>query len=295
MQNAITKVPFHGTAEQEQKLLAVIERLKDERGALMPILQEAQEIYGYLPIEVQKIIAQGLDVSLEEVYGVATFYSQFTLNPKGKHKNIGLPWHCLCYVKGSGEVYARLAERLGVEGGECTADGRFRWKHAAASAPAAWLPSSPSTTRCTDALCRTMWIRSLRNIRTIDLDAGIIAECVGYCAELRQGKRDRDRDRGCGKRDGGTACPSRLPTTAADDAGTGKPRGRPVLYNPHDTQGRSRRTVFQKWPLKWRGTFSIGFHARKGNHGQGDVCPFAYRPDAAGRHAPNHLLPDVYE
>ncbi|MBC8534453.1 NADH-quinone oxidoreductase subunit NuoE [Yeguia hominis] len=124
MQNAITKVPFHGTAEQEQQLLAVIDRLKEQRGALMPILQEAQEIYGYLPIEVQKIIASGLNISLEEVYGVATFYSQFSLNPKGKYK-VSVCLGTACYVKGSGEVYARLAKRLGIEGGECTADGRF--------------------------------------------------------------------------------------------------------------------------------------------------------------------------
>lgn len=124
MQNTITKVPFHGTAEQEQQLLAVIDRLKDERGALMPILQEAQEIYGYLPIEVQKMIAKGLNISLEEVYGVSTFYSQFALNPKGKYK-VSVCLGTACYVKGSGEVFARLAERLGVQGGECTADGRF--------------------------------------------------------------------------------------------------------------------------------------------------------------------------
>ena len=124
MANAKTKVPFRGTPEQEQALLEVIERLKDEKGALMPILQEAQEIYGYLPIEVQKIIADGLNVPLEEVYGVSTFYSQFTLNPKGKYK-VSVCLGTACYVKGSGAVYARLAQELGIEGGECTADGNF--------------------------------------------------------------------------------------------------------------------------------------------------------------------------
>ena len=73
---------------------------------------------------MQKIIASGLNISLEEVYGVATFYSQFSLNPKGKYK-VSVCLGTACYVKGSGEVYARLAKRLGIEGGECTADGRF--------------------------------------------------------------------------------------------------------------------------------------------------------------------------
>ncbi len=111
-------------AEQEQALLEVIDRLKDQRGALMPILQEAQDIYGYLPEEVQQIIAKGLKIPFEEVYGVATFYSQFALNPKGKYK-VSVCLGTACYVKGSGEVYARLAKELGIEGGECTADMNF--------------------------------------------------------------------------------------------------------------------------------------------------------------------------
>jgi len=124
MANSKTSVPFQGTPEQEQALLEVIDRLKDQRGALMPILQEAQDIYGYLPQEVQQIIAKGLNIPFEEVYGVATFYSQFTLNPKGKYK-VSVCLGTACYVKGSGEVYARLAKELGIEGGECTADMNF--------------------------------------------------------------------------------------------------------------------------------------------------------------------------
>ena len=124
MANSITKVPFQGTPEQEKALLEVIDRLKDQRGALMPILQEAQDIYGYLPEEVQQIIAKGLQIPFEEVYGVATFYSQFALNPKGKYK-VSVCLGTACYVKGSGEVYARLAKELGIEGGECTADMNF--------------------------------------------------------------------------------------------------------------------------------------------------------------------------
>ena len=124
MANSKTNVPFQGTPEQEKALMEVIERLKDERGALMPILQEAQEIYGYLPEEVQRMIALGLNIPFEEVYGVSTFYSQFTLNPKGKYK-VSVCLGTACYVKGSGEVYAKLADELGIQGGECTADMNF--------------------------------------------------------------------------------------------------------------------------------------------------------------------------
>ncbi|MBR6395371.1 MAG: NAD(P)H-dependent oxidoreductase subunit E, partial [Lachnospiraceae bacterium] len=76
-------VPFTGTKEQEAQLLKVISETKSEKGALMPILQKAQDIYGYLPIEVQTIIARELDIPLEKVYGVVTFYAQFSLFPKG--------------------------------------------------------------------------------------------------------------------------------------------------------------------------------------------------------------------
>ena len=79
MQKRISTIPFTDTPEQHEKLLAVIESLKNEKGAVMAALHKAQDIYGYLPIEVQKEIARGLDVSLEEVYGVSTFYSQFSL------------------------------------------------------------------------------------------------------------------------------------------------------------------------------------------------------------------------
>ena len=110
------KVPFKGTKAQEQKLNKVLRSLKNVDGALMPALQQAQEIYGYLPIEVQEIIADRLGLSLAEVYGVATFYSQFTLTPKGKYK-IGVCLGTACYVKGSGEVYEELKKQLGIEGG----------------------------------------------------------------------------------------------------------------------------------------------------------------------------------
>ena len=124
MANTISAVPFSGTPEQEKELRAVIAELRNEGGALMPVMQKAQEIYGYLPIEVQKIIASEMDVPLEEVYGVASFYAQFTLNPKGQYK-ISVCLGTACYVKGSGDLYDRLQQVLGIGGGECTPDGKF--------------------------------------------------------------------------------------------------------------------------------------------------------------------------
>ena len=124
METVKKTVPFNGTKEQEEKLLAVIAELKSQAGCLMPIMQKAQDIYGYLPIEVQTIIADELCIPLEKVYGVATFYAQFALYPKGKYK-ISVCLGTACYVKGSGDLYNALMEKLGIAGGECTPDGKF--------------------------------------------------------------------------------------------------------------------------------------------------------------------------
>ena len=118
------KIPFNGTADQEAALRGVVAELKNEKGALMPILQKAQDIYGYLPYEVQKIISDEMNIPVEKIYGVVTFYSQFSLYPKGKYK-ISVCLGTACYVKGSGSVFDKLVEKLGIEGGECTADGKF--------------------------------------------------------------------------------------------------------------------------------------------------------------------------
>lgn len=120
----LTAVPFKGTKAQENQLRQLITEHKGQDGALMPVLQGAQEIYGYLPVEVQRIISDGLDMPLEEIYGVATFYSQFSLSPKGKYQ-ISVCLGTACYVKGSGEIFDMLQERLGISNGGCTADGKF--------------------------------------------------------------------------------------------------------------------------------------------------------------------------
>ena len=117
-------VPFKGTKEQEAKLYEVIEKYKGIDGPLMPVLQEAQEIYGYLPIEVQKMISEGLDISLEHIYGVVTFYAQFSLAPKGEYQ-IGVCLGTACYVKGSGDILEKIKQIIGIDVGECTPDGKF--------------------------------------------------------------------------------------------------------------------------------------------------------------------------
>lgn len=124
MSQTKTVTAFNGTAEQEAMLIDVIKEHEGDEGALMPILQEAQEIYGYLPIEVQSIISEKTGIPLAEIYGVVTFYSQFSLKPKGKYK-IAICLGTACYVKGAGEIYNKFSEKLGIANGECTPDGKF--------------------------------------------------------------------------------------------------------------------------------------------------------------------------
>ena len=124
MKKNLTTVMFRGTKSQEEALCAVIEKNRDTKGALMPILQQAQEIYGYLPIEVQQIISEEMQIPLSKIFGVVTFYSFYSLYPKGKYK-ISVCLGTACYVKGSGQVYDKLQQLLGITGGECTPDGKF--------------------------------------------------------------------------------------------------------------------------------------------------------------------------
>lgn len=105
-------------------LQQVIEELKDEPGCLMPIMQRAQDIFGYLPEDVQNIIAKGLDIPVSDVYGVATFYAQFNLEPKGKY-TISVCLGTACYVKGAQLVLDELEKVLGVPAGSTTPDGLF--------------------------------------------------------------------------------------------------------------------------------------------------------------------------
>ena len=131
----VSSVPFKGTKDQEAKLLEVIAKYKGQKGALMPIMQEAQNIYGYLPYQVQKIISDETGIPIEKIYGVATFYAQFSMSPKGKYivsvclgKGKYIVSVCLgtaCYVKGAGKVLEEVEAKLGIGDGECTPDGKF--------------------------------------------------------------------------------------------------------------------------------------------------------------------------
>ncbi len=120
----VTTVPFKGTKEQEQQLMAVIAELKDQPGCLMPIMQRAQDIYGYLPIEVQTMISDATGTPLEKIYGISTFYAQFALAPKGEYR-ISVCLGTACYVKGAQAVFDKLVELLNINEGECTPDGKF--------------------------------------------------------------------------------------------------------------------------------------------------------------------------
>ena len=110
--------------EKYELLNQGIEELKDQPGALMPVMQKAQNIFGCVPMDVQKIIADGLGVTLSEVYGVATFYAQFKLKPNGKYL-ISVCLGTACYVKGSQKILDRLAEELNIPVGDTTDDGLF--------------------------------------------------------------------------------------------------------------------------------------------------------------------------
>ena len=124
MLKKLSTIPFSDTAEQKAQLDAVIAKYAGDTSRLMAVMQEAQGIYGYLPLEVQQMIAEGMDVPLEKVYGVATFYAQFALTPKGEY-HISVCLGTACYVKGAGDLYDKLQEVLGISGDECTADRRF--------------------------------------------------------------------------------------------------------------------------------------------------------------------------
>ena len=124
MQKKISKLPFKGTPEQAAALQKVIDANKHDTSRLMGVMQEAQGIYGYLPMEVQEMIAEGMNVPLEKVYGVATFYAQFALSPKGQY-DISVCLGTACYVKGAGDVFDKFRELLGIEADECTPDGKY--------------------------------------------------------------------------------------------------------------------------------------------------------------------------
>jgi len=107
-----------------QKLNGIIKKYKNKPGSLIPVLQEAQEVIGYLPPVVQRYIAKNLNIPVSEVHGVVSFYSFFTMKPKGKH-NIRVCLGTACYVKGAEEILKKFKEKLNIDVGEVTKDRAF--------------------------------------------------------------------------------------------------------------------------------------------------------------------------
>ncbi len=112
------------TDDDLQRIDAVIDRYRNRPGCLIPVLEECQEIVGYLPVELQEYIGRGLNIAGCTIYGVVTFYSFFTMVPKGRH-TIKVCMGTACYVKGIGEVLARIQAAYNLEVGKTTADRRF--------------------------------------------------------------------------------------------------------------------------------------------------------------------------
>ena len=134
------------TEEKDKQFAEALESLKDVQGPVMIAMQKAQDIYGYLPLEVQLKIADYFGVPLATVYGIATFYSQFRLEQPGQIK-IAVCLGTACYVKGSGNVLDKFARILNVEPGHTTPDGRFTLE----------------ATRCIG--CAYCWMRMPVNVR----------------------------------------------------------------------------------------------------------------------------------
>lgn len=118
------KFDFEENKEKLEQLYDYIAEQKNEKGALMSVLHKGQKLFGYLPIEVQRIISEGLGVPLAEVYGVVTFYAQFTLVPKGKYE-IGVCLGTACYVKGAQDLIDVVKRETGVEVDGTTSDGKY--------------------------------------------------------------------------------------------------------------------------------------------------------------------------
>ena len=118
------EVQFIDMPKQAKALQKELEKLKNVQGPLMMALQKAQDIYGYLPFEVQNTIAEFFNVPLQDLYGITTFYSQFDLKPHGKYR-VSVCLGTACYVKGAQPLLDKLEAVLKVKSGDTTADSRF--------------------------------------------------------------------------------------------------------------------------------------------------------------------------
>ena len=120
-------VAFNQDNELQEKLIQVekmLEKYKGQKGVLLQALQEAQGIVGYLPVEVQKMVSEALNITLSEVYSTITFYSFFSLSPRGKYQ-IRVCLGTACYVRGADKILDRLKTELNIDVGETTKDAKF--------------------------------------------------------------------------------------------------------------------------------------------------------------------------
>ena len=108
----------------KQETMQILENYPKEKDQLIAILNDIQEKYGYIPKQSQIVISEYLSIPMAEIYGVITFYSRFTLEPKGKY-NISVCLGTACFVKGSQSILERAEERLKIKSGQVTEDGRF--------------------------------------------------------------------------------------------------------------------------------------------------------------------------
>lgn len=113
-----------GGNNKDPKMQEILLKYKQDKSNLIQILNEVQEYYGYIPKQAQLEISEYLDLPMAEIYGVITFYSRFTLKPKGKY-NVAVCLGTACYVKGSEKILDKLKEKLGIDVGEVTKDGKF--------------------------------------------------------------------------------------------------------------------------------------------------------------------------
>jgi NADH-quinone oxidoreductase subunit E/NADP-reducing hydrogenase subunit HndA len=118
------QTPEEDVTSKTEEIQKIIAENRSKPGSLIPVLQQAQEIIGYLPPSIQKHIARGLNIPVSEVHGVVSFYSFFTMKPKGKH-SVKVCLGTACYVKRAEEILDKLRETLNINVGEVTKDKKF--------------------------------------------------------------------------------------------------------------------------------------------------------------------------
>ena len=114
----------HLSSSAVKQITEIVKRYENERTPLMMILSAIQSEYGYIPLDVQELVSDLTGIPVAEIYGVVTFYSFFSLNPKGKYV-IGVCLGTACYVKGGQSIIDKFSELLGIKPGQTTSDGLF--------------------------------------------------------------------------------------------------------------------------------------------------------------------------